>query len=179
MTKTATKTLRKERYYPHPREAVWVALTDPHAIAEWLMPNTFRPELGAEFTFQVDPMKLCGETKTICKVEAFEPPARMVWSWVGHRKNGKVMEPMRLEWTLAEEGGGTRLVLFQEGLECLPIHERFMMTTGWGYMMKRLVPKVLARVERGEGGAWAFTPGAIPLEKRCYKTETLGPEFVR
>ena len=29
-------TIRKERFYPHPPEVVWVALTDARALAEWL-----------------------------------------------------------------------------------------------------------------------------------------------
>ncbi len=40
------KTLRKEVFYPHPRDKVWAALTTPEALAEWLMPNDFEPVVG-------------------------------------------------------------------------------------------------------------------------------------
>ena len=51
---------------------------------------------------------------------------------------------------------------------------RPMMTFGWGTRLKRWIPKVLEHVD--EGGA--FTPGAIPLAKRCYKVRTLGEDMV-
>ena len=38
--------LRFEATYPHPPERVWRALTDPKALAEWLMENDFEPRLG-------------------------------------------------------------------------------------------------------------------------------------
>ena len=39
MATNRTITIRKERFYPHPPESVWVALTDPRALAEWFEPN--------------------------------------------------------------------------------------------------------------------------------------------
>jgi len=51
-------TLRKEAWCPHSPEKVWVAITDPRAIAEWLMPNNFKAEVGAKFRFEVDPMRM-------------------------------------------------------------------------------------------------------------------------
>lgn len=173
-----TKTVRKDRFYAHPREAVWAALTDPRALAEWLMPNTFRPEVGAHFQFGTDPAPMCGDGRTDCRVEVLDPPSRMVWSWACHARGGRVLTPMTVEWTLADEPGGTRLTLTHSGLEHIPVLWRFMMNAGWGMMMKRLIPKVLARTERGHHG-WVFRPGAIPLGKRCYKTRSLPEEFVR
>jgi uncharacterized protein YndB with AHSA1/START domain len=71
-----TRTLRREFIYPKdPPQRVWVALTDPRALAEWLMPNTFQPVVGHLFIFQVDPMPLCGH-KTECEVVECDPPRR-------------------------------------------------------------------------------------------------------
>src|SRR5260370_5600951 len=50
------RTLRKEVFLPHPPEDVWLALTAPQALAEWLMPNNFEPVVGRKFRFHVDPM---------------------------------------------------------------------------------------------------------------------------
>ena len=50
------RTVRKEVFLPHPPEDVWLALTDPQALAEWLMPNNFEPVAGHKFRFHVDPM---------------------------------------------------------------------------------------------------------------------------
>ena len=49
-----------------------------------------------------------------------------------------------------------------------------MMRVGWGFMMKKLIPRVLERVRDG-----TFTPGAIPLEKRYYTCKTVPETYVR
>src|SRR3569833_722063 len=58
-----------------PIQKVWDAVTTSEGIAAWLMPNTFVPGLGQEFTitsqFGVSP----------CKVTEFDPPQRMKYSW--------------------------------------------------------------------------------------------------
>lgn len=41
--------------YPHTPERVWRALTDPKALAAWLMPNDFAPVVGHRFTFRAPP----------------------------------------------------------------------------------------------------------------------------
>src|SRR5947208_1487503 len=43
----------REAVYPHPPERVWQALTDPAALAAWLMPNDFKPQVGHKFQFRV------------------------------------------------------------------------------------------------------------------------------
>ena len=77
----SARPIRKERWYPHPPEKVWVALTDPRALAEWLMPNDFEPRVGHKFRFQVDPMPAC-VTVTLCEVLEVDRPRRLVWSWL-------------------------------------------------------------------------------------------------
>ncbi len=171
------KVLRKERWYPHPPEAVWVALTDPRAIAEWLMPNNFRAEVGAEFRFECDPapMTKCGSV-TRCRVLECDPPRRLVYSWMNTTPEGADIadEPMTVAWTLEARDGGTLLRFEQHGLETLGWLPRKMMTFGWGTMIKRWIPRVASNVD----GAGVFTPGAIPREKRCYKTTTVSEEMI-
>ena len=48
-------TIRKERFYPHPPEDVWAAISDPHALAEWLEPNDHRPVVGHKFLKKLIP----------------------------------------------------------------------------------------------------------------------------
>lgn len=171
------KSLRKEVFLPHPPERVWVALTDPHALAEWLMPNTFRAELGHRFEFRYDKQPLCGSGVTSCTVLELDPPRRMVWSWLNEDAKRPGRQPMRVEWTLVPEANGTRLILVHSGLE----HERWiigvLMRMGWGEMVGKIIPKVLANVSSSP--PYTFTPGAIPLAKRCYRANTIPPEFVR
>ena len=41
--------------YAHPVEAVWHAMTDPAALAAWLMPNDFEAAVGHRFRFDARP----------------------------------------------------------------------------------------------------------------------------
>lgn len=167
------KTLRLERNYPYRPEDVWVALTDPRAIAEWLMPNDFKPVVGHKFRLQVDPMPGCGGLNE-CEVIECEPPRRLAYTWVVVPRDPSKPKPpaMTIRWMLHPEQNRTRLVFEQTGLEVLTWWERFSMRFGWGTMVKRWLPKVASRVKGG-----TFTPGAIPLNKRCYKTKTLSSDL--
>jgi uncharacterized protein YndB with AHSA1/START domain len=163
------KALRKERYYAAKPEVLWEALTNPAALAEWLMPNNFRAELGATFEFLTDPTPICGSGVTKCEVTELDPNRRMSWSWLRDAgPNGKGHPPMNVTWTLIPEGDGTRLVLEQTGLEGQGWLVRFLMSVGWSMMLKRSLALAIAHVTP-EG----FKPGAIPLAKRYYRCKTV------
>ncbi len=169
--------LRKEAFYEYPPEAVWIALTDRHALAEWLMPNNFEPVLGHKFRFQYDKVPLCGEGLVECEVLEIEKPRLLVLSWMNTVAAGKPQPPtMRVSFTLTPEQGGTRLVLEQTGLEGQPWWIPLMMNMGWGTMLKRWVPKVLKNVNAAKG---TFRPGAIPLHKRGYKARTVPDDLTK
>ena len=171
----------KTRHYPYPPEAVWVVLTDPHALAEWMFPNNFSPEVGRIVRFQVDPQgPMTGVMEG--KVLAVDRPRRLSYTWVTHTKKEQMpadspKAPI-VTWTLEPEGDGTRLTLEHTGIEVMPFIFQLMLRMGWGGMTKRYIPKVLNRV-RHDGARWIFEPGAIPLEKRCYKVKTIPAELMR
>jgi uncharacterized protein YndB with AHSA1/START domain len=97
---------------PHPPEKVWRALTDGNLLAEWLMPNDFRPLLGHRFTFRTRPMP--GFDGIIhCEVLELEPPARLRYSWRGG--SGENALDTIVTWTLQPGGSGTRLQLEHAG----------------------------------------------------------------
>ncbi len=166
-------TLRREVYYPHNPEAVWTALTDRQALAEWLMPNDFEPVVGHKFRFQVDPMfGFSGINE--CEVLEVDRPRRLSYSWTVLPKDPDKPRPpaMTVTWSLRPERDGTRLVLEQRGLEALGWWSRLSMKMGWGRMLKTLLPKVLGNV-----GADGFVPGAIT--KRDYKSTTVPDHFAK
>ncbi len=168
-----TQMLRKEKFYPHPPEDVWIALTDPQALAEWLMPNNFEPVVGRTFRFHVDPMPGFGGI-TECEVLEVEAPLRLSYSWTILPSKPQAPRPpaMTVTWILTPEADGTRLVLEQQGLDTLGWWSRISMKMGWGRMMKTLLPKVLGQVRDG-----AFVPGAIT--KRDYKTKTVPEGYAK
>lgn len=72
-----SRTRRFEAFYPDSRTKVWTALTDPKAVAEWMMANDFRPKVGHRFHFRVDPQPgFNGEIA--CEVKVWEPPHRLL-----------------------------------------------------------------------------------------------------
>jgi uncharacterized protein YndB with AHSA1/START domain len=102
--------LRFQEFYPHPIEAVWAALTDPAALAVWLMANDFAPRVGRHFTFRDAPTP---EWRgwIDCEVLTLEPPSRMVWSWRSS-DDGPLTQ---VEILLRTVGGGTELKLAHTG----------------------------------------------------------------
>lgn len=168
-----TKRLHKEQFYQHPPEAVWTALTDPQALAEWLMPNDFQPIVGYTFHFHVDPMPgFSGITE--CRVLEVDPPKRLVYTWQSKPKDPRAAppEPMRLEWTLTPSAGGTLLTLDQTGLETLSLWWRVSMNFGWNRMLRKLLPLVLRNV-RGP----VYVSGAVT--RRDYGTKTVPPGYAK
>jgi uncharacterized protein YndB with AHSA1/START domain len=92
--------------YPHPPEKVWQALTDPVAIAEWLMPNNFEPQAGHKFQFRTHPAP--GFNGIIdSEVVEVDPPRRLVYTWSSGKLNTLVI------WTLQATKNGTLLTLGQ------------------------------------------------------------------
>ena len=168
-----TKVLRKEAHYPYPPAAVWTAITDPRALAEWLMPNNFVPEVGRKFRLQVDPMPGYSGINE-CEVLEVDAPRKLVYTWqVVPSDTSKGMPPaMTLTWTLTPEGDGTRLVLEQTNVEVLNWWWRFSMSIGWNRMLRTLLPKVVRNVRNG-----VFTPGAIA--RRDYKSKTVPEDFAK
>lgn len=170
------KSLRKEAVYDHPIETVWAALTNPEAIAQWLMPNNFEPVVGRDFEFRVDPTPVYAGLVR-CSVLELAPPTRMVWSWRTTSRKGKPLEPMRLEWSLtAESAARTRLVLVQTGLEHQPKIFNLMMSMGWGTMLNRWLPKVLLAFESTAQGLQYQRIAKAP-NRGHHKAKTVPPEF--
>lgn len=141
------RAIRKTVTYDHPPARVWEALTRADALAAWLMPNDFEPRVGHRFTFRTDPAP--GFDGIVhCEVLALDPPARMVWSWRG----GNIDTVVTFE--LEPAGRGTRLRFEQRGFEGVgPILTSLILQAGFGSMVRALLPRVLARLARGEDPA--------------------------
>ncbi|MFT4558540.1 MAG: hypothetical protein ACI92S_003921 [Planctomycetaceae bacterium] len=167
--------IRKERFYPHSPEDVWAAITDPYAIAEWMEPNDHQPVVGHKFQFRCDP-GMCGAGITECEVLEAEPQRRLVWSWVSVSKDETRQRPlpMTIAWTLTPQDDGTLLTLEHSGAENTDWLTRNMMRVGWGYIMMKMISRVLTHCDAGE-----FRPGAIPLKKRYYTCKTIPDNYVR
>ena len=106
------KDLRFEIVYPHPPDRVWHALTNPAALADWLMPNDFQPILGHRFRFRTDPAP--GFDGIIhCQVTELDPPRRLAFTWKTAALDTLVI------LTLEPAPDGTRLTLEHKGFRGL------------------------------------------------------------
>lgn len=168
------KSFRRIATYPHSIEDVWAALTDPYALAEWLMPTTFsEPKVGSKFRFQYDPDRLCPSGIVDCEVIEVDRPRRLAWSWQNRTPEGaRQRPPMRVEWTLTPIEGGTRVELVQS-YEDQDWRITFAMGMGWRFYLRSFLPKALKNVSDG-----AFRRGAIPLAKRAYRAKNLPPDVI-
>ena len=126
--------------YPHPPEKVWQALTDPIAIAEWLMPNDFEPRIGHKFRFRTHPAP--GFDGVIdSEVLEIDPLKRLVYTW----GNGKLNTCVT--WTLHATQDGTRLILDHTGFDGL---RGWMLSSliGQGWRSKKLARTLPAYLDR-------------------------------
>jgi uncharacterized protein YndB with AHSA1/START domain len=135
-------TIRIQREYPYPVEAVWSALVDPAQLAEWLMPNDFRPAVGHRFTFRTKPRP--GFDGVVhCEVLALDAPDLLRYSWRG----GPMTEPSVVTWELSATAAGCRVVLRHENL-AQNLYSWFVGRTlrlGWADLLRRKLPATVAR----------------------------------
>ena len=148
--------LRFEAVYAYSPDQVWVALTDPVAISEWLMPNDFRPVVGHRFTFRTKPAP--GFDGIVqCKVLQADPPSRLAYSWTG----GGIDTVVR--YTLTPEGPSTRLVMEQDGFKGIR-----------GFMISRLLGGGRIRVTELHQERNPYNGGVNPETIRPH-VSSLGP----
>lgn len=144
MTDSLT-TIHADRFFGHPPEKVWRALTTPELMAEWFMPGDFRPEVGHAFTFQAAPVEQTGFSGTVaCTVLEVTEGRRLRLSW-DDAANPRVV-PMEVTWTLEPEGHGTRLIIEHSGFDPdQPTQQiaRRIMDGGWrSHIMNRFATVV-------------------------------------
>jgi uncharacterized protein YndB with AHSA1/START domain len=147
--------LHFEFVYPHPPERVWHALTDPAAVAQWLMPNNFEPKLGHKFQFRTKPRP--GFDGVVqCEVTQLDPPRRLAYSWAGGGLGTSVT------FALERVPEGTRLIFDHigfKGVKGMMISR--MLGRGWkSRILSKNLPAVLAYVN--DQGYHAPLEGAIP-----------------
>lgn len=102
---------------PHRPDDVWSALTDPAALAEWLMPvEGFAPVVGTTFTVHAKPMP--GWDGVVhCEVTIADAPTKLAYTWRG----SKMRTSTTVTWTLTSLGeSSTRLRLDHQGFTGLP-----------------------------------------------------------
>jgi uncharacterized protein YndB with AHSA1/START domain len=99
-----------ERDIAFPPEKIWRALTQPHLIADWLLPaDDFSLDIGNRFAFR----QSWGNID--CQVRTVEPNRTLAYTWAAFGLESTVT------WTLTPIGNGTRLRMEQRGFR--PEHD--------------------------------------------------------
>ena len=123
----------------HPPGKVWLALTDPVLLGEWLLPVLgLPPRAGGGVHFQAPPQP--GWDGIVnCRVLELEPQKRLRYSWIVGDMDNVVT------FTLAPTASGTRLSLVQSGFK--PKQKRNFNGARYGWkMMGRKLVDLLMRI---------------------------------
>ena len=107
---TDIRTVVIERDIAHPPEKIWRELTEPHLIAEWLMKNDFRPDVGHRFNLR-------GEWGGVldCEVLDIEPHRTLSYSWNFTHDDAAFDLRSIVTFTLTPTAAGTHLRVEQSG----------------------------------------------------------------
>jgi uncharacterized protein YndB with AHSA1/START domain len=143
---TETRSIVIERRLAHPPDKVWRVLTEGPLLAQWLMANDFRPEVGHRFTFKAKPMGDWDGTVR-CEVLACEPNRLLRYSWIGgsasNKTYGSVLDST-VTFTLTPVEGGTNLKVEHAGFRSPENDAAYdAMSSGWGRIAQG-IERVLA-----------------------------------
>lgn len=146
--------------YPHSPKKVWQALTSPDAMAAWLMENTFKPEVGHQFTLRTDPAP--GFDGIVhCEVLELVEAKRLSFSWRG----GPIDTIATFE--LSPTDKGTQLRFTQTGFAGFKSNlTRLILKSGSKKIYHTLLPAVLDRMDAD--GVLHDAPAAEACQERGF-----------
>jgi uncharacterized protein YndB with AHSA1/START domain len=124
---TSRREVVLQRDLPFPVDRVWRAVTVPELLAEWLLPNDFRPEVGHDFAFTNPAVGAIS-----CKVLQIEPGRMIRYAWRAFALDSTVT------LTLEPQEGGTRLTIRQEGFVPERAQEFHGARAAWTCFLDRL-----------------------------------------
>jgi len=140
---TKGKEIFVEEVFPHSREKIWGALTDPESIKRWMPmePQGFVAIEGNDFTFRTTAAGAWDGT-IHCRVLEVVPNERLAFSWKGgHESNHGYGAPLDtiVTFTVDSVENGTRVRLVHSGFE-LPRNETAFtgMSEGWPKVVQEL-----------------------------------------
>ena len=113
-----SKEIRHKLFFPQAPEEVWEYLTDSDLMSLWLMPNDFKPVVGHDFRFKVNPLPQMGfDGISYCKVLEIVPFKKLSYSWKAGPGEGQITVDTLVVWTLIPKEKGTELDLVHSGFE--------------------------------------------------------------
>lgn len=103
-----------------PAAKVWKALTEKDELKEWmLMPTTFEPVVGKEFTFKSEPVENW-DGYIYCKVVEVDVNKKLIYTWNAEFINAETLVTI----LISEKGESTEVTLIHTGWEKVPTESR-------------------------------------------------------
>jgi uncharacterized protein YndB with AHSA1/START domain len=136
--------INHQLFFPHPPEAVWEYLTNAGLMELWLMKNDFKPILGHEFQFRINPMpSLDFDGIVYCKVLEIVPFKKLSYSWKLGPGDGTTNMDSVVKWELQATAKGTELILYHGDFVVLKNIDLFNgMNTGWLENMQKIANRL-------------------------------------
>jgi len=135
-----TRDMTLEVVLSDPPDVVWRALTEPEALAAWLMPvEGFAPKVGCRFRLKAKPMP--GWDGVVnCEVLDVDESRLLSYTWQGTQMKNSTT----VVWTLDAADGGTRLRLEHRGFTGIGgTVLNLMHRGGWRKFLTRQLPQYL------------------------------------
>ena len=141
-----SKKIQHQLFFPHQPEAVWEYLTKAELMELWLMKNDFKPIIGHEFTFKVNPMpSLDFDGIVYCKVLEIIPFKKLSYSWKLGPGDGTINVDSVVRWELQPKDKGTELILDHGDFVILKNMGMFdAMNVGWLQNMHKIADRLNA-----------------------------------
>lgn len=118
----ASDRIQRDVLIDAPMDVVWEVISRSEHILQWFSDEAhldLRPGGEGALTFQ---SKATHQPATYqLRIEAVDPPRRLAYRWM--HASGEEPRPgnsMLVEFTLADEGGKTRLTVVESGLDLMP-----------------------------------------------------------
>ncbi|MGF6832843.1 uncharacterized protein YndB with AHSA1/START domain [Paenarthrobacter sp. TE4293] len=126
----ADNAIRLERTFPHPKDAVWAALTTPELLARWWAPGDIAPVVGHRFT-----MDMGGWGQQPCEVLTVEPGTSISFTFAEGTLDTTIT------WRLKTVDAGTTLYFEHAGFNLdSPMGRQAIegMGNGWPGLLNRI-----------------------------------------
>jgi uncharacterized protein YndB with AHSA1/START domain len=105
-----------------PVDVVWEVISRPEHIVHWFSDEAqLDLRRGGEGVLTFEMKSVNQPVAYQLRFEAVEPPRRLIYRWVHPRgEEPRAGNSMLVEFTLADEGGKTRLTVVESGLDLMP-----------------------------------------------------------